>query len=187
MLLPKDLQLQPASYLLLVLLYESNLPSTKLSAEQYLKDNKSHIEATCRVLELLQLAKPAQQSALGWKATNLLVDLIVKPRKRLGRSAKDCIESWEENAVKMIIDAALENRDGVTPECLWYISSFFGSIGLMNINESGDWIPTRKLLNLAAESRFEKERKRDRKLFAGAENEAGDIDEFDEYGLPCVI
>jgi hypothetical protein len=104
---------------------------------------------------------------------------MVRPRKRLGRSAKACIESWEENAVNMIFEAALGNLDHVTDECLWYIQSFFGSLGLMNINDDGEWSPTRRLLNLAAESRFEKERQRDKRVY-NAKNDKDDLDEFDE-------
>jgi hypothetical protein len=126
--------------------------------------HKSEIEATCRVLEWLRLATPAKEAPLGWKASNLLVGLIVKPRKRFGRSAKACIEAWEENAINMIFETALGNLDHVPSECLIYIQWLFGSLGLMNINDDGDWIPTRRLLNLAAQSQFEEEHQRNEKL-----------------------
>jgi hypothetical protein len=173
-----ELQPEPASYLLLVLLYKSDSrsPDDRASTAKYVESHKSEIEATCRVLEWLRLAAPARRSPLGWKASNLLVDLIVKPRKRLGRSVKACIESWEENAVNMIFEAALGNLDHMTYECRSYIEWLFGFLGLMNINDDGDWIPTRRLLNLAAESRFEENRQRTR----NSKNDKDDLDEFDE-------
>ena len=128
MSVPKDPQLQPASYLLFGLLYENNRTTTQFLERKNWEDNKSYIEATCRVLELLQLAKPTRRGTFGWKATNLLVELILKPRKRLGRSAKDGIEAWEENAVDMIMDAALGNRHEVEYDTLWYIGSFDGTV-----------------------------------------------------------
>jgi hypothetical protein len=181
-----DLQLEPASYLLLVFLYKCNSHSRddRTSTAKYVETHKSEIEATCRVLEWLRLAAPARQSPFGWKASNLLVDLIVNPRKRLGRSAKAGIESWEENVIDMICEAALGNLDHVTGECLSYIRWFFGSLGLMNINDDGDWSPNRRLLNLAAESRFEKERQRDKKLYNAKNDE--DLNEFGESDLHAL-
>jgi hypothetical protein len=50
--------------------------------------------------------------------------------------------------------------------------------------EDGDWIPTRRLLNLAAESRFEQERQRDKKLHNG--NNLEDLNEFDDGDLDAL-
>ena len=46
--------------------------------EKYLAKYRSEIEAAGQVVQYLQLARPDSKSALGWKPTKRLLDLIAK-------------------------------------------------------------------------------------------------------------
>jgi hypothetical protein len=67
---------------------------------------------------------------------------------------KENAESWEEDAFSLIWEAALKNVGEHFLDCEDYVRWFLGYIGLMTITDDGDWIPTRRLLNLAAECRW---------------------------------
>jgi hypothetical protein len=81
-------------------------------------------------------------------------------RKSLGQSStrEKRAELWEEEAFTLIYEAALKEFDDKGLDCESYVRWFLGYIGLMTITDDGFWIPTRRLLNLAAECRWRERR-----------------------------
>jgi hypothetical protein len=129
--------------------YNGELPTV----EEYMKEDGREVEAACRVAEWLGLVVP--DAELGWRPTHLFVDQLLQRRKHWNSSTREKdAESWEDDAVNLIYDAAIKDFDGQFLGCDEYIRWFLGYIGLMTITAGGDWIPTRRLLNLAAECRW---------------------------------
>jgi hypothetical protein len=90
-------------------------------------------------------------------------DQLLQRRKHWNGSTREKdAESWEDDAVTLIYEAAIKDFDEQYLGCDEYIRWFLGYIGLMTITAGGDWIPTRRLLNLAAESRM-RQRDKDQK------------------------
>jgi hypothetical protein len=81
-----DLQLEPASYLLLVLLHkgDSHSPDDRASMAKYVESHKSEIEATCRVLEWLRLAAPAKAKSSWLEAQQFTSRLDGQATQALG-------------------------------------------------------------------------------------------------------
>ena len=156
--------LQVGSYLLFSCLYKSQQYSGELpSIEEYVKEEGREVEATCRVAEWLGLVTPDTEGELGWKPTHLFVDQVLQRHRQWNRSTRERdVESWEDDAVTLICEAALKNFHTNFLDCDEYIRWFLGYIGLMTITDDGDWIPTRRLLNLAAECRMQ-QRDKDQK------------------------
>jgi hypothetical protein len=149
-------ELQVESYLLFSCLWKSQQYNSELlSVEEYVKEEGREVEAACRVAEWLGLVTPDAEGELGWKPTHLFVDQLLQRRKKWNHSTrrKDA-ESWEEEAFTLIYEAALKEFDDKGLDCESYVRWFLGYIGLMTITGDGDWIPTRRLLNLAAECRM---------------------------------
>jgi hypothetical protein len=91
------------------------------------------------------------------------VDQLLQRRKHWNGSTREKdAESWEDDAVTLIYEAAIKDFDRQFPGCDEYIRWFLGYVGLMTITGGGDWIPTRRLLNLAAECRMRERDKRER-------------------------
>jgi hypothetical protein len=58
--------------------FQKAFPAVERDPEKYLTKYRSDIEAAGRVFQYLELAKPDSKSALGWKPTKRLLDLIAK-------------------------------------------------------------------------------------------------------------
>src|SRR5437879_5672885 len=144
------------SYLLFSCLCKSDQYNEELpSVEDYMKEKGREVESACRVAEWLGLVTPDAECELGWKPTHLFVDQVLQRRRQWNHSTREKdAESWEDEAVTLIYEAALKDVDGRGLDCETYIRWFLGYIGLMTITADGDWIPTRRLLNFAAECRM---------------------------------
>jgi hypothetical protein len=149
-------ELKVESYLLFSCLYKSDQYNQVLpSVEEYMKEKGREVEAACRVAEWLGLVTPDAEGELGWKPTHLFVDQVLQRRKQWNRSTREeDATSWEDEAVTLICEAALKDFHRHFLDCDEYIRWFLGYIGLMTITDDGDWIPTQRLLNLAAECRI---------------------------------
>jgi len=153
-------ELQVDSYLLFLCLCKSQQHNGELpSVEEYMKEEGREVEAACRVAEWLGLVTPDAEGELAWKPTPLFVDQVLQRRKQWNHSTRrKAAESWEEEAFTLIYEAALKEFDDTGLDCEGYVRWFLGYIGLMTITDDGDWIPTKRLLNLAAECRMRERR-----------------------------
>ena len=149
-------ELQVESYLLFSCLWKSQQYNGEIpSVEEYMKEEGREVEAACRVAEWLGLVTPDAEGELGWKPAHLFVDQLLQRCKRWNGSTREKdAESWEDDAVTLIYEAAIKDFDRQCLGCDEYTRWFLGFIGLMTITAGGDWIPTRRLLNLAAECRM---------------------------------
>jgi hypothetical protein len=149
-------ELQVESYLLFSCLWKSQQYNGALpSVEEYMKEEGREVGAACRVAEWLGLVTPDAEGELGWKPTHLFVDQVLQRRKHWNGSTREKdAESWEDDAVTLIYEAAIKDFDRQFLGCDEYIRWFLGYVGLMTITDGGDWIPTRRLLNLAADCRM---------------------------------
>jgi hypothetical protein len=149
-------RLPVGSYLLFSCLYRSQQHSGDLpSIEEYISIEGREVEAACRVAEWLGLVTPDGEGKLGWKPTHLFVEQILQRSKQWTRVTREKdAEPWEDDAVTLICEAAIKDYYKKWLGCDHYIRWFFGYIGLMKITDGGDWIPTRRLLNIAAECRM---------------------------------
>jgi hypothetical protein len=154
-------ELQVESYLLFACLWKSQQYNGELpSVEEYMKEEGREVEAACRVAEWLGLVTPDAEGELGWKPTHLFVDQVLQRRRQWNHSTRQKnAEAWEEEAFTLIYKAALKDFDDKGLDCESYVRWFLGYIGLMTITDDGDWIPTRRLLNLAAECSWRERRK----------------------------
>jgi hypothetical protein len=114
--------------------------------EKYLTKYRSEIEAAGQVFQYLELAKPDSKSALGWKPTKHLLDLIAKsdagPPKKTPKSVDIQV------LLSLMLDTILgsEHSQGVGCFCIRSLIS----LGLV---DDSDWeidapAPTIELLNL---------------------------------------
>jgi hypothetical protein len=145
---------QAESHLLLSCLCKSDGYQKVPGVEEYMIKTGREVEAACRVAEWLGLVTP-DEGELGWKPTQLFVDQILQRRKQWNHSTRENdAELWEEEAFTLIYEAALKDNDDKHLYREPYVKWFLGYIGLMTITNDGDWVPTRRLLNLAAECRW---------------------------------
>ena len=99
----------------------------------YLEAYAKEIEAAGKMLLWLGLATPDNESPLGLKPSHELIRLIVKPRKRVVRSKKRLPTAPDEEAINMILDAALRDVVGRTWCVTGYVLSVLGYVGLLNL------------------------------------------------------
>jgi hypothetical protein len=88
-----------------------------------------------------------------------LVDQVLGGNK-WGRKKERDLEPWEKDAFIKICEASIKKDDKT---CIGYedhVRWFLGFIGLMSWeNHEHDWIPTPRLLELAAAARARKQKK----------------------------
>ena len=112
--------------------------------KKYLTKYRSEIEAAGRVFQYLELAKPDSKSALGWKPTKRLLDLIAKasagPPKKTPKSVGIQV------LLSLMLDTMLgsDRRRGLARLC---IASLI-RLGLVVEDSLGDWKPTIELVDL---------------------------------------
>jgi hypothetical protein len=138
-------------YLLLYALYQcpyEELPSFLLDLED------SDIPDVCVVAKWLGLVVPDETSVIKFKPTPLFLEQILcRSRKWNHPMRGGKAEVWEREALEMMV------RDGFKephPSFDWLteeVGRLLCFIGLMRSTDKGGWIPTDRLLNLAAESR----------------------------------
>jgi hypothetical protein len=112
--------------------------------EKYLTKYRSQVEAAGRVFQYLELAKPDSKSALGWKPTKRLLDLIVKSNAGPSRGTPVSVD------IPVLLDLMLDTilgsdrRRGLARLC---IASLI-RLGLVVEDSLGDWMPTIELVDL---------------------------------------
>jgi hypothetical protein len=114
--------------------------------EKYLTKYRSEIEAAGQVFQYLELAKPDSKSALGWKPTKRLLDLIAKFDASRPKAAPKSVDI--QVLLDLMMDTMLgpDRHQGVVCFCVRSL------IGLGLVDDS-DWeidapAPTIELLNL---------------------------------------
>jgi hypothetical protein len=114
--------------------------------EKYLAKYRYDIEATGQVFQYLEVAKPDSKSALGWKPTKRLLDLIAKSN---AGPSKTKPKSFEPVFLSLMLDTMLgsDRGEGVTCFCLHCLVR----LGLV-IEDSDDYLVTDELLELFCRS-----------------------------------
>jgi hypothetical protein len=118
--------------------------------KKYLTKYRSEIEAAGQVFQYLELAKPDSKSALGWKPTKRLLDLIAKSDAGPPKTTPKSVD------IQVLLDLMLNTMLG--PNRRRGVSCFCGhsliSLGLVVEDSLGDWMPTIELLNLFTTSYY---------------------------------
>jgi hypothetical protein len=125
-----------------------------ISIEEYVTINSREIETTCQVAEWLGLAGLDKCSVLGWAPTTILVELLLSRERQWDRSTrKQGPAALKEKAFQTIFQSALGDRAEQLSDCREQVKLFLGFLCLMEVADDGEWFPTPRLLDLAAESR----------------------------------
>jgi hypothetical protein len=143
------------SYLLLSCLGQrTQTDRVSVSIEQCVTTNTRVIETTCQVAEWLGLARLDRYSVLGWAPTIMLVELLLSRGRQWDRSTrKQGPVALEEKAFQTIFQSAFGDCAEELSDCREQVKLFLGFLCLMEVADDGEWFPTRRLLDLAAESR----------------------------------
>jgi hypothetical protein len=114
--------------------------------EKYLTKYRSEIEAAGQVFQYLELAKPDSKSALGWKPTKRLLDLIAKFDASRPKAAPKSVDI--PVLLDLMMDTILgsEHTQGVGCFCI-------SSLIRLGLVDDSDWeidapAPTIELLNV---------------------------------------
>jgi hypothetical protein len=118
--------------------------------EKYLTKYRSKIEAAGQVFQYLELAKPDSKSALGWKPTKRLLDLIAKSDAGPPKTTPKSVDI--QVLLDLMMDTMLgpDHHQGVGCFCIHSLIS----LGLVVEDSLGDWMPTIELLNLFTSSYY---------------------------------
>jgi hypothetical protein len=118
--------------------------------EKYLTKYRSKIEAAGQVFQYLELAKPDSKSALGWKPTKRLLDLIATSNAGPPKTMPKSVD------IQVLLDLMMDTMLG--PDCHRGVGCFcihsLISLGLVVEDCLGDWMPTIELLNLFTSSYY---------------------------------
>ena len=117
--------------------------------EKYLAKYRSEIEAAGQVFQYLELATPDSKSALGWKPTKPLLDLIAKSNAGPPKAAP-------ASDIQVLLDLMLNTMlgsDRGQGEGFFCVQSLI-RLGLVVEDSWGDWMPTIELLDLFARSYY---------------------------------
>jgi hypothetical protein len=135
-----------------------------ISIEEFVTMNSCVIEATCRVAEWLGLTRLDKVSVLGWAPTTMLVELFLRRKRKCNKSSrKQGSAALKEKAFQTIFQSALGDRAEQLSDCREQVKLFLGFLCLMEVADYGEWFPTPRLLDLAAESR-QRDRHRESKF-----------------------
>jgi hypothetical protein len=147
-------ELEVQEYLLLSCLCGGKPNISRLSsAKRYLKKYERQVRAACAVAEWLGLVTLVDEGVLDWTPTAMLVDHLLQRGELWDQSIRQQGPAPHEKKVFiMILESALKNCDGLG-DCDEYVQRFLAFLGLMERTDDGEWYPTRRLLNLAAERR----------------------------------
>jgi hypothetical protein len=118
--------------------------------KKYLAKYRSDIEATGRVFQYLELAKPDSKSALGWKPTKRLLDLIAKSNAGPSKTKPGPVE------VQVLLDLMLHTMLGSDWDqgtgCFCVHSLM--RLGLVVEDSWNDRVPTIELLEMFSMSYY---------------------------------
>jgi hypothetical protein len=117
---PNDLNFDIETYLLFSIYYNAYQGYKNGSAAGYLQRFANEIRGAGQVLEWLGLAKPDNQSRLGWMPSNALVSLIVNPRR--SKSKKDFGNAKDLEVFDMIFDATVGDDEEWSDTRIFVIS-----------------------------------------------------------------
>jgi hypothetical protein len=154
MRVPNDLYFDSETYLLFSVYYRAlTVGNRKLSAKSFFERFQKPIQAMGHVFELLDLAYPKGKSRLGWKPSHIMIDLIVRPRRRRLKSRKDSPSAQDEDTFETIIEEALadvEYDSSIRKDVI----SVLGVLGLVAYASGGKGVPTNLLRELVAKQRL---------------------------------
>jgi hypothetical protein len=109
---------------------------------RYLNKFRSEIKITGRFLEYLGLAKADKKSALGWKPTAPLLDLIANSKARRSKPTKKSASLADTLIIDLMLETVLGNNAGN------FCCSALIELGLIVQNLENDWLPAPELLRL---------------------------------------
>jgi hypothetical protein len=101
------------------------------------------------VFQYLELAKPDSKSALGWKPTKQLIDLIAKSNAGPPKAAPG---SDIQVLLDLMLDTILGSDRGQGTGC--FCVHLLMRLGLVVEDSLGDWMPTIELLDLFSMSYY---------------------------------
>ena len=102
--------------------------------EKYLTKYRSEIEAAGQVFQYLELAKPDSKSALGWKPTKRLLDLIAKSDAGPPKTTPKSVD------IQVLLDLMMDTMLGSDrqPGIGWFCVHSLIRLGLVDKSDSGD-------------------------------------------------
>jgi hypothetical protein len=125
----------------------------EMSPTEFLEKYSSSIRATCRVFELLGLAKPVQGRIIGWMPTKRLLSLVVEPSARPLKRATKRWAGYSDIAILELLlvaaDASVYDRKSEAE----FACNVLEQLGLLRKDNSDDWITTNRLAELVVEVR----------------------------------
>jgi hypothetical protein len=137
-------------YLLLACLSGGKRISNVSAENRYMKINERQVQCACQVAEWLGLATPSEDSALGWAPTAMLVDHLLQREMFWDQGVRRKAPApYENKVVRTIFESAIKYFDAID-DCAEYVQRFLGFLGLMKCTDDGEWFPTRRLIDLAA-------------------------------------
>jgi hypothetical protein len=118
--------------------------------EKYLAKYRSEIDASGQVFQYLELAKHDSKSALGWKPTKRLLDLIAKSDAGPPKTPPKSVD------IQVLLDLMTDTMLG--SDCHQGLRCFCGHslirLGLVVEDSWGDWVPTIELQDLFTSSYY---------------------------------
>jgi hypothetical protein len=126
---------------------------------------KDEIRAAGRVLEWLYITEPDKESRLGWRPTSFLMSLLVKPRRFVLKSARECAPASDKEAFDGTISTVLADVDNVLKKRA-HVILVLSFLDLIRWARNGDVVLTRTLLALLAARRREEEYLRDVRMMS---------------------
>src|ERR1700730_9047614 len=118
--------------------------------EKYLAKYRSEIEAAGQVFQYLQLARPDSKSALCWKPTKRLLDLIAKSHAGPLKTTPNSVDI--QVLLDLMMDTMLgsDRHQGLGCFCVHSLIR----LGLVVEDSWGDWVPTIELQDLFTSSYY---------------------------------
>jgi hypothetical protein len=122
----------------------------ELDKEKYLTKYRSEIDAAGQVFQYLELATPDSKSALGWKPTKRLLDLIAKSHTGPLKAPPKSVDV--QVLLNLMLDTMLGSdwHQGVGCFCVHSLIK----LGLVVEDSWDDRVPTIELLNLFTSSYY---------------------------------
>jgi hypothetical protein len=154
--LNNDLGYDPQAYLVFLIISRANVfeHDPPVSASGYLKRFKKQIQATCCVLEWLNLVQADKKMALGYRPSHELMAIVAKAIRGNLTSKKATPSTDDRDVIEAIFEAALPDLEDDDLKNAWGFGlHVLRDLGLLRMTASGDFAPTGHLRELAAERR----------------------------------
>jgi hypothetical protein len=116
---------------------------------KYVKTYKSEIEEADRLFECLGLAKPDTQSALGWRPTPALMEIVANRTVRRAKPVHKEASAEDRRIIWLLCDAASGEARSRYPLCAF---SVLRALGLVRETHDDGDLPTLELRELFAEA-----------------------------------